>query len=55
MGLITILYQIMILEYENFMFFLTNSFIISMQAGAIGMAMAYIYVQGGGCLGQDWV
>ena len=30
--------------------FLTNSFIISMQACAIGMAMAHIYVQGSGCL-----
>ena len=30
--------------------FLTNSFIISMQAVMIGMAMAHIYVQGSGCL-----
>ena len=40
----------MILKYEKNQVFLTNSFIISMQACAIGMAMAHIYVQGSGCL-----
>ena len=49
-GLITILYQIMILEYENFMFFWRTILSFFKIAWMIGMAMAHIYVQGSGCL-----